>query len=204
MKYRVLCKKNSYAAFILKYELCTGTGYLYCLLCTGYWHWHWHWVLLLQYCIYALCPGFGVLCYWLYWVLCYSKRVIRHCLSSLHYTLSALQMEYSPLSHTHTNTKAHTNTNGCTQMQSMCIAHTNTDSQVYDVYVHNRNDWNMSCMELVDYWKKENVWILMVVLKWEMFTGLLRCPRTQVFKNSGVPIVIWPSTLDGLDASLTP
>ena len=61
---------------------------------------HWHWVLLLQYCIYALCPGFGVLCYWLYWVLCYSKRVIRHCLSSLHYTLSALQMEYS-LSSTH-------------------------------------------------------------------------------------------------------
>ena len=61
---------------------------------------YWHWVLLLQYCIYALCPGFGVLCYWLYWVLCYSKRVIRHCLSSLHYTLSALQMEYS-LSSTH-------------------------------------------------------------------------------------------------------
>ena len=41
---------------------------------------------------YVLCPG--------YWVLCYSKRVIRHCLSSLHYTLSALQMEYS-LSSTH-------------------------------------------------------------------------------------------------------
>ena len=98
MKYRVLCKQIHMLLLYwsMNCALVLGTGTVYCVMGTR----HWHWVLLLQYCIYALCPGFGVLCYWLYWVLCYSKRVIRHCLSSLHYTLSALQMEYS-LSSTH-------------------------------------------------------------------------------------------------------